>query len=154
MEVDTGSTVSIISVFRSYWNCNVTRDWSLIYTYSDEQLSIKGKVTCEFSYKGQTYTLPLIVLAGEDNHTRPWLDSRNLTRLFYGFSGQSCERWLIINIVTTFWILIQRKSEYLYRWQTKDSMTYICRWPLSFVKLSFYHIQWENRKLLKKNYND
>ena len=34
-------------------------------TYSDEQLPVKGKITCEVSYKGQTYTLPLIVLAGE-----------------------------------------------------------------------------------------
>ena len=68
MEVDTGSAVSIISdsVFNSVFEPATLQETEpKLCTYSGEKLPIKGKITCEVSYGGQTYTLQLIVLAGE-----------------------------------------------------------------------------------------
>ena len=68
MEIDTGSSVSIISdsVFSSVFETATLQETEVkLCTYSGEQLPVKGKITCEVSYEGQTYTLPLIVLVGE-----------------------------------------------------------------------------------------
>ena len=68
MEIDTGSSVSIISdsIFSSVFETATLQETEVkLCTYSGEQLPVKGKITCEVSYEGQTYTLPLIVLAGE-----------------------------------------------------------------------------------------
>ena len=68
MEIDTGSAVSIISdtVFSSVFElANLQETEVKLCTYSGEQLPVKGKITCEVSYNGQSYTLPLIVLAGK-----------------------------------------------------------------------------------------
>ena len=68
MEIDTGSSVSITSdsVFSSVFETATLQETEVkLCTYSGEQLPVKGKITCEVSYEGQTYTLPLIVLAGE-----------------------------------------------------------------------------------------
>ena len=68
MEIDTGSAVSIISesLFSSVFKtANLQETETKLCTYSGEQLPVKGKFTCEVCYKGQTFTLPLIVLAGE-----------------------------------------------------------------------------------------
>ena len=68
MEIDTGSAVSIISdtVFSSVFElANLQETEVKLCTYSGEQLPVKGKITCEVSYNGQSYTLPLIVLVGE-----------------------------------------------------------------------------------------
>ena len=68
MEIDTGSSVSIISdlVLSSVLETAILQETEVkLCTYSSEQLPVKGKITCEVSCEGQTYTLPLIVLAGE-----------------------------------------------------------------------------------------
>ena len=68
MEIDTGSAVSIMSesLFSSVFKtANLQETETKLCTYSGEQLPVKGKFTCEVCYKGQTFTLPLIVLAGE-----------------------------------------------------------------------------------------
>ena len=68
MEIDTGSAVSLISdsVFSSVFETTSLQETKVkLCTYSGEQLPVKSKITCEVSYNGQTYTLPLIVLTGE-----------------------------------------------------------------------------------------
>ena len=68
MEIDTGSAVSIMSdsLFSSvFQNAHLQKTETKLCTYLGEQLPVKGKVTCEVSYKGQTYTLPIVVLTGE-----------------------------------------------------------------------------------------
>ena len=68
MEIDTGSAVSIMSesLFSSVFEtANLQETETKLCTYSGEQLPVKGKFSCEVHYKGQTFTLPLIVLARE-----------------------------------------------------------------------------------------
>ena len=65
VEIDTGSSVSIISdsVFSSVFKTATLQETEIkLCTYSGKQLPIKGKITCEVNYEGQIYTLPLIVL--------------------------------------------------------------------------------------------
>lgn len=68
MEIDTGSAVSIISEsqYSEIFEAQALQQTDAkLCTYSGEQLPVKGKIICKVSYKGHTYTLPLIVLAGE-----------------------------------------------------------------------------------------
>ena len=71
MEIDTGSAVSIISesVYKNFFEAQTSdtlqQTEAKLCTYSGEQLPVKGKLTCEVSYEGHSYTLPLIVLTGE-----------------------------------------------------------------------------------------
>ena len=64
MEIDTGSAVSMSdSLFSSvFQNANLLKTETKLWTYSGEQLPVKGKVTREVSNKGQPYILPIIVL--------------------------------------------------------------------------------------------
>ena len=64
MEIDTGSAVSIISesvykkiIFETQTSEILQQTEAKLRTYSDEQLPVKGKLTCEVSYEGHTYTL-------------------------------------------------------------------------------------------------
>lgn len=69
MEIDTVLAVSIISdsVFNTVFKTASLQDTEAkLSTYSGEQLLVRGKITCEVSYKAETYSLPLIVLARED----------------------------------------------------------------------------------------
>ena len=83
MEIDTGSAVHIISdsVFNALFDSTLQETEAKLCTYSGEQLPVKGKITCEVNYKGQTYSLPLTVLAGGGP-----------IRLGVNFSDQSCKR--------------------------------------------------------------
>ena len=83
MEIDTGSAVSFISdsVFNALFDSILQETEAKLCTYSGEQLPVKGKIPCEVNYKGQTYSLPLTVLAGGDP-----------TRLGINFSDQNCKR--------------------------------------------------------------
>ena len=71
MEIDTGSAVSIISesIYKNFFEAQTTETLqqmeAKLCTYSGEHLPVKGKLTCEVSYEGHSYTLPLIVLTGE-----------------------------------------------------------------------------------------
>ena len=67
-EIDTGSAVFIISEsFFSFvfGTTNLQKTETKLCSYLGKQLTVKGKVAYAISYKGQTFTLPLIVLAGE-----------------------------------------------------------------------------------------
>ena len=60
MEIEIGSAVSIISdsVFSFVFEtANLQETEVKPCTYFGEQLPVKGKITCEVSYNGQTYIL-------------------------------------------------------------------------------------------------
>ena len=71
MEIDTGSAVSIIlelaysNIFGTQISESLQETEAKLCTYSGELLPVKGKITCEVTYNGQVFSLPLIVLAGE-----------------------------------------------------------------------------------------
>ena len=73
MEIDTGSAVSIISelVHKNFFKAQTSemlqQTEAKLCTYSGEQLPVKGKLTCEVSDEGHSYTLPLIVLKVDCN---------------------------------------------------------------------------------------
>ena len=57
MEIDAGSLVSIISdsIFSFVFETATLQETEVkLCTNSSKQLPVKGKITCEVSYKGQT----------------------------------------------------------------------------------------------------
>ena len=89
MEVDTGASTSIISeqTYNQLWPQDRRPTLQLtavkLRTYSGEQLNVKGVITVEVQYNGQSESLPLIVANGQGPSLlgRDWLTTKNSPRL-------------------------------------------------------------------------
>ena len=78
MEVDTGATVSVISMetkAKLFPECLLNSTSALLTTYTGEQLPVVGQLQVEVSYQSQCAKLPLYVVKGHGPRLigREWL---------------------------------------------------------------------------------
>ena len=86
MEIDTGVSLSIISdkTYQSLWTSQPKPDLQpttvKLHIYTQESITVLGSITVDVAYKGQSKTLSLLVVAGQDPSLlgRNWLKELQL----------------------------------------------------------------------------